>query len=127
MGNELNPKQEAFCHEYTVDFNATKAAERAGYSKKGSAVQGHQLLRNPKTIARLAELAKERCDSADINAQMVLDGIHAIAINPEAKHNDQLKAFELLGKYLKLFSDHKTIELPDNASFTMVVHGVDKG
>ena len=30
---------------------------------------------------------------------------------------------ERLGKYLKMFVDGKSIELPKDASFTMVVHG----
>ena len=31
---ELNPRQVRFIEEYTVDFNATQAAIRAGYSEK---------------------------------------------------------------------------------------------
>ena len=32
--NKLTTKQEMFCREYIIDFNATQAAIRAGYSKK---------------------------------------------------------------------------------------------
>ena len=32
----LNEKQKAFCREYLVDFDATAAYIRAGYSKKGA-------------------------------------------------------------------------------------------
>lgn len=69
-------------------------------------------------IARLAELTKEKVDKADISAQMVLDGIKSIAEDPDARHNDKLKAYELLGKYLKLFTDR--IELKASVAVTMV-------
>ena len=34
MAKELTDKQKASCDEYPVDFNATQAAIRAGYSEK---------------------------------------------------------------------------------------------
>ena len=34
MAKELTDNQKAFCDEYLVDFNATQAAIRAGYSEK---------------------------------------------------------------------------------------------
>ncbi len=45
----LNHRQQAFVNEYLVDFNATRAAERAGYrgSANTLAVTGYDLLRNP--------------------------------------------------------------------------------
>lgn len=46
----LNARQSAFVNEYLVDFNATRAAQRAGYqgSENTLAVTGYELLRNPK-------------------------------------------------------------------------------
>jgi phage terminase small subunit len=42
----LNPKQAAFVREYIVDFNATAAAGRAGYSPRTAKSQGQRLLTN---------------------------------------------------------------------------------
>jgi phage terminase small subunit len=42
----LNHKQKRFALEYRVDHNAGAAAERAGYSHRGSATQGMRLLMN---------------------------------------------------------------------------------
>jgi phage terminase small subunit len=36
MSEELTEKQKAFCREYLKDFNATKAAIRAGYSEESA-------------------------------------------------------------------------------------------
>jgi len=30
--DEFTPKEERFCYEYCIDFNATQVAIRAGYS-----------------------------------------------------------------------------------------------
>lgn len=51
---KLTPKQELFIIEYAKDFNATKAAIRAGYSKHTANEQGAQLL------AKLSVLIQER-------------------------------------------------------------------
>ena len=44
MGKGLSPKQSAFCREYVLDYNATQAATRAGYSPKTARQQASQLL-----------------------------------------------------------------------------------
>ena len=63
----LSKKQQAFVSEYLTDFNATRAAERAGY--KGSdntlAVTGHDLLRNPKIEEAVRQRLKEKAMLAD--------------------------------------------------------------
>lgn len=54
-----NDKHERFCQEYLVDFNATQAAKRAGYSPRTAGSQAHDLLKKPEIQARLAELKVE--------------------------------------------------------------------
>jgi len=46
MAETLTNKQAAFVREYLVDFNATQAAIRAGYSPKTARSQGARLLTN---------------------------------------------------------------------------------
>ena len=36
---KLSGKEERFCQEYIVDYNATKAAIRAGYSERSAETQ----------------------------------------------------------------------------------------
>lgn len=40
----------------------------------------------------------------------MLEGIRAIADNPNARYADRLRAYELLGKHLKLFTDRAEVD-----------------
>ena len=53
----LDDRQDRFCHEYLKDFNATRAAEESGYSKKTARVQAADLLSRPNIQARIREIA----------------------------------------------------------------------
>lgn len=55
----------------------------------------------------LVVLARDSEDPelSSISATFVLEGIRAIAENVDARHADRLRAYELLGKHLRLFSD----------------------
>lgn len=53
MVSKLNPKQLQFCREYVLDWNATKAAERAGYSKRTAYSQGGRLLKHVEVQAEI--------------------------------------------------------------------------
>jgi phage terminase small subunit len=44
----LNARQMAFVNFYVIDFNATQAVLKAGYSAKGASQTGSTLLTNPK-------------------------------------------------------------------------------
>ncbi|GBK97733.1 terminase small subunit [Vibrio harveyi] len=68
----LNGKMELFCHEYLVDYNATKAATRAGYSANTAASQGSRLLTNVKVQERIKELQKETIERLAITREMVI-------------------------------------------------------
>lgn len=63
----LSAKQQAFIHEYLLDFNATRAAERAGYRGNDNtlAVTGHDLIRNPKIAEAIQKRLQEKAMSAD--------------------------------------------------------------
>lgn len=59
--NGLSDKQRRFCDEYLVDFNATQAAIRAGYSEKSAYSIGWENLRKPEII----ETIRQKCMSAE--------------------------------------------------------------
>lgn len=52
----MSPKQTRFVSEYMIDLNATKAAIRAGYSKRTAQQQGSRLLLNVVVCAEIAKL-----------------------------------------------------------------------
>lgn len=59
MTKPLTPKQARFAEEYLVDFNATQAAIRSGYSPKGARVQGVRLLTNANVASAIRERQQE--------------------------------------------------------------------
>lgn len=68
----LTEKQKRFAAEYLVDLNATKAAERAGYSTKTAYAQGHRLLKNAEVAGLVAALQKARAEKLELSADRVL-------------------------------------------------------
>ena len=60
MESKLTAKQRAFCQEYLVDLNATKAAERAGYSKCRAGRTGFEILAMEQAQGLIAELTADR-------------------------------------------------------------------
>jgi len=69
---KLGPRQRLFVHEYLIDSNATQAAKRAGYSKKGAHVQGPRLLTNVRIAAAIARAQKKREKRTEITQDKVL-------------------------------------------------------
>ena len=59
-----NDRQRAFVWEYLIDYNATQAAIRAGYSKDTAKVQGSRLLTNVAVSRALRELGKVQIEHA---------------------------------------------------------------
>lgn len=56
---KLKGREERFCLEYIIDYNATKAAMRAGYSEKSAANAGYRLLKKDEILARVREIQEE--------------------------------------------------------------------
>jgi len=99
----LTAKQRAFVREYAIDYNASKAAERAGLN----ADYGRQLLTKPHIHDAIAELQEE----ARSNTVLTLSELQEWWSNlvtgqdPDARTTDRLKASELLGKSQGAFTD----------------------
>ena len=115
-----------FISEYLVDMNASRAAKSAGYSLRTAYSQGQRLLKNVEIAAAIETGLKAQAEKADVSAERVLRAIAAIAFDdsPEKSESTKLRALELLGKHLELFSDKvevrgssdevQLILLPDN-------------
>jgi phage terminase small subunit len=124
----VTPKREKFCVEYQVDFNATQAAIRAGYSERTAYSIGQRLLKNVEVQSRIQELrAKEfkktiataeeveamlsRAMRGELDEEVVVvegsgDGYsEAKIMTKQISARDRLKAAELMGKRHQLFTD----------------------
>ena len=75
----LTSKQFIFCKEYLIDFNATRAIIKAGYSKNSAETQGSRMLTNVKVKAYITKHKAERAEKLDITADKVLKEIANVA------------------------------------------------
>ena len=78
---ELTPKQERFCREYLVDYNATQAAIRAGYSPRNADKAGPRLVGKSRVVARIDELLAPVLKELDIAKEKVLREVALIAFS----------------------------------------------
>lgn len=141
--DDLLPKHKRFVDEYLIDFNATQAAKRAGYSQKTAHVQGTVLLKDPR-IAHALEKRKEMLeDKALVTVEYVIEHLREnvgrcmqkkpvmIYNNVEKRMEQKIdentgegvwqfdsnganKALELLGRYLRMYTDKVEMEVNDN-------------
>ena len=108
---KLTEKQKRFCEEYLIDFNATQAALRAGYSQKTAYSIGDENLRKPEIQSEIQSLIKKRSERTGINADIVIKELVKIALaDTEITGKEKMKALELLGKHLGLFDNCKADE-----------------
>lgn len=95
----LTAKQEKFCYEYCIDFNATQAAIRAGYSEKTAGIIGFENLKKPNIKNRIKQMQDNLAETAGIGKLKVLNEHVKIAYSTIAHlHNTwiDLKEFEAL-------------------------------
>lgn len=111
---KLTDKQNMFVAEYLIDLNATKAAIRAGYSEKNAFKIGSDLLQKSTIQAALQQRMKDREARTAITADRVLKELAKAAfVDPKAdmtgweglRPSDRLKALELIGKHMSMFTD----------------------
>lgn len=110
---KLTHKQQRFIEEYVIDGNATQAAIRAGYSENTAYSIGEENLKKPEIKEMIEKLQHEQSEKAGITAEYVLSGIRDIAEKKDARDSDKLKAYELLGRNLSLFTDVTKAILPE--------------
>jgi len=118
----LNERQTRFAEEYAVDFNATQAAIRAGYSEKTAGAIGWELLKKPEIQQRIefakAEQSKRTAIDADwvlrrlvqnADRAMQLEAVTDAQGNPSGEYTYQgsvaNKALELIGRRVGFFPE----------------------
>ena len=96
---ELNDRQEKFCYEYCLDFNATRAAIKAGYSEKTARSIASTLLTNVNIQARIKKMQDNLAETAGLSRLRVLNEHMKMAFSSIAHlHNTWIerKDFEQL-------------------------------
>lgn len=77
----LNHKQRRFIAEYFIDFNASGAAIRAGYSQNNTSV-GWDLLHNPAIMAAIQRRCVDSLARLEITGDDIRQGFAQIAFDP---------------------------------------------
>lgn len=68
----LSHKEWKFVIEYCVDFNATQAAIRAGYSEDTAGAKGHDVVKRVDIVEAIEERKKDLAAAAAINPEWIL-------------------------------------------------------
>lgn len=95
---KLTQKQELFCLEYVIDFNATQAAIRAGYSKKTANVIGPENLAKPCIMNRVKELTEPIEQKPKDLRQRIIDELVSIAFADASDFFEEIKVEDEEGK-----------------------------
>lgn len=100
MPDVFSDKMEAFCQNYLIDFNATQAAIRSGYSEKTAYSIGQENLKKPDIQARISALRIEMGKGFNITRERIAQEYARIAFFDVRKiHTDdgELKPVKELG------------------------------
>ena len=141
----INEQQQMFVAEYLIDFNATQAAIRAGYSERSAYSQGHSLLKHPEVSRALREGIAEQVkrlglDADDIILRLLKLYDRSMQAEPVMKFNhatgemedtgeyqfdgkSAAKALELLGKHFGMFAKDKA---SGSGPFVIQIYGAPK-
>jgi phage terminase small subunit len=74
-------KQNLFVKNFIVDFNVTRSAIAAGYSKKNAAAIGSNLLQNPHVQNAIQKEIDKRMNRLDIQQDMVISELFKLAFS----------------------------------------------
>ncbi len=125
---KMTAKQKRFCDEYLIDCDGTKAAIRAGYSKRTAGAIASENLKKPEIRAYIDENLEKIHSSKIADAEEVMKYLTSVLrgesqsevvvienigdFTSEARllqkspdEKERLKAAELIGKRYSLFTD----------------------
>ena len=120
MADKLSAKQVKFCDEYVVSLDAVKSYIFAYNCKASTAnVNAYKLLGN----TRVADYVQMKLRKASIKAEWtmadILRDIKAIAEDETSKKFEKLKALELGGKHLGMFTERiESHNINENIEYT---------
>lgn len=124
----LTPKRKLFADKYLKGLVGSAAYREAGYkgNDRVCEVEASKLLRVPEVAAYIQERMNKRAQKLELDAEYVLNNIKTIGercMNAEKLDaQGALKAQELLGKHLKLFTDKTELTGKDGAALMPTIN-----
>lgn len=100
----IRDRKRIFIEEYIRTLNATQSALKAGYSPSNARVQGSKMLTTPAIRAEIEKGLAQRIDSCKVDTEFILQQLKDIALNTRCPYKDRVKALDLLGTYLNMWS-----------------------
>lgn len=94
----ITDKQWRFIEEYLTDNNATQAALRAGYSKKGATTSALRLLSYDYIAKIIAERKAEIAAKHDITRGEIIKGLRDIIDQKKSSSSAKVSAWALIAK-----------------------------
>lgn len=83
---ELTDKQKVFINEYVVDFNGTRAAIKAGYSKNTARMIATENLSKPYIREAIDKLVNELNEQCRIKRERIINEIASIAFDDASNY-----------------------------------------
>ena len=97
--DNLTDKQKMFCQEYIKDFNGTRAAIKAGYSKSSAKEIASENLTKPNIQEYLKKIMKKRADKLEIDQEYVLKNI--VEVQQRCMQHKPVMVFDKIEKEYK--------------------------
>lgn len=123
---KLTIKQKRFVEEYLIDFNATQACIRAGYSEHTAQAIGTENLTKPLIKAEIDRHVKSLEESALVTKEMVIKGLlsEAKVFGEGSSHSARVSAWAHLGKHLNMFTEK--VELTGKVQVDLMSELIDE-
>ena len=112
----LSEKHMAFCESYVVNNNAGWAYRQTfdpnneRLTQNSAYSSGSRLLKKEKVKKYISHLKEERREKTLLSADRIIQELSEMALDPNLKPHDRLKALELLGRNQMLFADKQVVE-----------------
>ena len=110
---KLTDQQRTFVNEYVRSgFDRIQACKVAGYSERNPDSIACQLLKKPQVKAEIDRIFQQTEEKVTVEATEIIQGLRKIAFAPPSEkvsNSDRIRAMELLGKTLALYSDSLAI------------------
>ena len=120
----LSRKHRAFVAEYLIDLNQTQAAIRAGYAPGCASVTATRLIADANISAAIHDEFIARSERTEITQDFVINRLRMEALGDgemDTTSAARIKALELLGKHLGMFTDKVAHSGEVGGSFQVVI------